>query len=129
MISRLRDMEDWQLSDPDQDIRGWPVRDSSGRQFGTIDALLIDTDQQRVQTAVLDNGSEVPISELEIGDGQVRIARDYAARFAGTGGMTDHALRRPVTRPASEHKDDLERERTQEEIDRGDVPDAGRRIP
>lgn len=92
MKSRLQDLSGWKLADRDQDIRGWPVRDDAGREIGTVDEMIVDTDTRHVETVVLQNGAELPVSALDIGTNEVRLSREYAGRFAGTGGLMSHGV-------------------------------------
>ena len=91
MRSRLQDLSGWKLADHDQDIRGWPVKDDTGREIGRVDDMIVDTDTRHVETVMLNNGAELPVSALDIRDHSVLLDRDYAARYAGTGGLMSHA--------------------------------------
>ena len=98
MRSRLRDLSDWKLADHDQDIRGWPVKDETGRELGRVDDMIVDTETRHVETVTLSSGAEIPVSALDIREHEVQLDKDYAARFAGTGGLLSHATGRgPVT--------------------------------
>jgi len=44
----LKTLGAWNVSDGEPDIRGWEVRTVSGRQLGTVQDLLIDTDAHEV---------------------------------------------------------------------------------
>jgi sporulation protein YlmC with PRC-barrel domain len=44
----LSTLGSWSVSDGEPDIRGWEVRTVSGRQLGTVQDLLIDTDAGEV---------------------------------------------------------------------------------
>lgn len=60
----MSQLEDWQLKDDEQDIRGWPVRDSSGAAVGRVRELIGDTDTGCVDTILLDDGREVPVESV-----------------------------------------------------------------
>jgi hypothetical protein len=90
MRTRLQDLNGWKLHNADQDIQGWPLKDDAGRQLGTIGEMIVDTDTRHVETVVLKTGAELPVSALEIGPHEVRLAADYAARFSVAGGLMVH---------------------------------------
>lgn len=69
----LSDLSDWHLVHPEQDIRGWIVQDSSGVTIGRVDDLLVDTDNQLVESIRLDNGDEYPARNIEIGDKVIHV--------------------------------------------------------
>jgi stress response protein YsnF len=99
MRSRLQDLSGWKLAHHDQDIRGWPLMDDAGREVGRIDEMIVDTDTRHVETVVLENGAEFPVSALDIGKNEVRLDREYAARFAGAGGLMSHGARTGQSAP------------------------------
>jgi uncharacterized protein (TIGR02271 family) len=71
----LSQLDDWELVDDDQDIRGWPVQDRDGNRLGTVRELIIDTDTELVEVIVLDNGQEYPNDDVELGRGVVYLRR------------------------------------------------------
>ena len=94
MRSRFQELSGWKLEDSDQDIRGWPVKDDTGREIGRVDDMIVDTDSRRVEAVTLNNGAELLVSALDIRDHSVHIGTDYAAQFAGTGGLMSHTTGR-----------------------------------
>ncbi len=74
----LADLNDWQLENSDQDLRGRPLMTHSGETIGTVRRMLVDCDQQRVSALVLDDGRAVAVEDIEIRDGNAYIdeARD-----------------------------------------------------
>ncbi len=74
----LADLDDWQLENSDQDLRGRPLMTRAGETIGTVRRMLVDCDQQRVSALVLDDGRAVAIEDIEIRDGNAYIdeARD-----------------------------------------------------
>lgn len=56
---------------PNQDCRGWPVVDESGRVVGRVDELLIDTERERVHALRLDDGAEVDVERVTLLEGTV----------------------------------------------------------
>lgn len=107
MKSRLRDLSGWKLSDRDKDIRGWPVRDDTGREIGRVDEMIVDTDTRHVESVILGTGAELPVSALDLGHNEVFVDRDYAARFAGTGRLMTPAT--TAEHRATERKEERHR--------------------
>jgi uncharacterized protein (TIGR02271 family) len=70
-MSRL---DEWQLENDDQDIRGWPVLDAHGATVGTVTELIGDTDSGYVESIVLDTGAELNTDQIELRDGVVLLA-------------------------------------------------------
>lgn len=64
----LSKMDDYELVDKDQDLRGWKVQDATGNNLGKVAEMMVDTDKERVTTLLLDNNAEYPIEDLELGD-------------------------------------------------------------
>ncbi len=71
----LSQLDDWELVNDDQDIRGWPVQDREGNRLGTVRELIVDSDTELVEQVVLDNGAEYPNDDIELGDGVVYLRR------------------------------------------------------
>lgn len=81
-LPTLSDLDDWQLENSDQDLRGRPLLTRSGDRLGTVRRMLVDRDHERVAALVLDDGRSVAIEDVEIGsDGCAYIdeARDLPA--------------------------------------------------
>ncbi len=74
----LADLDDWQLENSDQDLRGRPLMTSDGETVGTVRRMLVDCNAERVTALVLDDGRTVAIEDVEIRDGNAYIdeARD-----------------------------------------------------
>ena len=65
----LSDSGDWKLEFPDdQDIRGYAALDANGNRVGTVDTMIVNTDEERVDAILLDDGTEYPARDLSIGD-------------------------------------------------------------
>ncbi|MEO0558377.1 MAG: PRC-barrel domain-containing protein [Bacteroidota bacterium] len=64
-LVRLQDV-DWTLTDKRQDIRGRELRDAVGRSLGEIEHMIVDTEQQRVVSVSLTDGTEYPADDLQI---------------------------------------------------------------
>lgn len=69
----LSDTGDWQLVNDGQDIRGYNVVDGNGQPLGTVASMLLDTDREQVTTLVLDNGTEVAVKDVTIGENVVYV--------------------------------------------------------
>ena len=68
----LSDSGDWKLQFPDdQDIRGFRALDKDGTPVGVIDTMIVNTDEERVDAVLLEDGTEYPARDLSIGDGVV----------------------------------------------------------
>lgn len=78
----LSKLHDYELVHPEQDIRGWEVKDASGTTIGRVDDLLVSTDTELVEVIRLSDGEEYPASEIELGD---RVVRLQGKRATGTG--------------------------------------------
>lgn len=72
-LPNLTDLEDWELENSDQDVRGQPLLTRSGESVGVVRRMLVDREHERVAALVLDNGRTVPVEEVEIRDGHVYI--------------------------------------------------------
>lgn len=64
----MSELDDWQLHDSGQDVRGRQLITTSGTELGTISEMLVDTEQERVCAIVLDDGRSFPVDTLEIHD-------------------------------------------------------------
>lgn len=67
----LSDSGSWKLSFSEQDVRGYRAVDKDGTPVGVVDAMIVNTDEKRVDAVVLDDGTEYPARDLSIGDGVV----------------------------------------------------------
>ena len=66
----LSELDDWELVYDEQDLRGRVLLDAEGRPLGTVTEMMVDTDAERVEAIVLDNGREISASAFQIRDGQ-----------------------------------------------------------
>ena len=64
----LTELDEWQLENSDQDLRGRSLMTRSGEKLGTVRRMLVDRNQERVSALVLDNGQTVAIEDVEIRD-------------------------------------------------------------
>lgn len=86
-LKPLSQLPDWQLDDANKDIRGWPVKDAAGQEVGRVKELMVNTDDQTVSSAKLDNGKEIPLRDLDQRDGFVQ-ERPAVSSAAGNVGAT-----------------------------------------
>jgi sporulation protein YlmC with PRC-barrel domain len=80
----LSETGEWQLKNREQDIRGHRVLDASGAHVGTVDEMIVNTSERRVDSIVLDDGREIPASDIRIADNAVYISADAATAAGGT---------------------------------------------
>ncbi len=69
----LRELDDYQLENSEQDLRGHSLTTSDGLHLGTIKRMLVDPDRDHVAGLVLEDDRIVPVSEIEIRDGNAVI--------------------------------------------------------
>src|SRR5690606_240055 len=69
----LSETKDWVLEDKDQDLRGWEVRDVKGQPIGAVADMIVDTDAQRVDTVVLEDGATFRAADVRLADGVVYV--------------------------------------------------------
>jgi uncharacterized protein (TIGR02271 family) len=81
----LSELDDYQLTNSDQDCRGWDVVNASGTQIGTVREMLVDTEVERVAALELDSGAQILVNEISLRDGRVVAAN---SDIAGAGGTT-----------------------------------------
>ena len=68
----LSDTGEWKLEFPDdQDVRGYRAVTADGDAVGVVDAMIVNTDERRVDAIVLEDGTEYPARDISIGDGVV----------------------------------------------------------
>ena len=91
----LSELDDYQLSNSDQDCRGWDVVNAAGTRIGTVREMLVDTENERVAALRLDSGAEIPVNEFALRDGTVVAVGDAA-------GASRTAAARPGSAPERE---------------------------
>ena len=82
----LETLDDWELVDEDQDIRGWPLITASGERLGTISHLLVDRSRERVAAVRLGDGRTYPAEPLKVQGRSVVLggdAKEMSARGEG----------------------------------------------
>ena len=68
-VTKLASLDDWQLEDSDQDLRGKMLMTTDRREIGKIDDMLADLDQQRIVGLRLSDGRVANIESVDIVDG------------------------------------------------------------
>ncbi len=76
----LSQLDNWELVHPDQDLRGRRLLDAEGRPLGTVTEMIVDTDEERVDAIVLDDGREYPASAFQIRDENPVLLMTWAER-------------------------------------------------
>lgn len=71
LLERLSDLPEFQVVEDEPDIRGWPLLDGHGDRVGSVDDLVIDTEDEKVRYALIDlEGLDkrvlVPVGFLQI---------------------------------------------------------------
>lgn len=79
--TELSELDDYKLANPDQDLRGHALKTMDGRRLGTIQRMLVDPERKHVAALVLDDGRGVPVSDIEIRDGEAYIDPVEEARY------------------------------------------------
>jgi len=103
---RLSQLDNWNLIDQGQEIRGLRLIDQSEQALGLITDMVVDTDAGYVDAVVLDSGQEIPADAIEIGSDVVYLRRSidtdenatYTGRALGAQGNVQvvESLRVPV---------------------------------
>ncbi|NDP40628.1 MAG: PRC-barrel domain containing protein [Rhodoferax sp.] len=83
-IKKLSELDDYKLTNSEQDCRGWRVVNASGTQIGTVREMLVDEERERVTEVVLDSGVHIPVNEISLRDGKVVAANSYIVGASGT---------------------------------------------
>ncbi|MFB0612207.1 PRC-barrel domain-containing protein [Aurantiacibacter poecillastricola] len=65
-FNELDSLSKWQLENEDQDIRGYPVRSSTGEEYGRIEDMLVDKDHKHVTAVRMHDGRLVSADHLDI---------------------------------------------------------------
>lgn len=80
----LAELSDWELEHNDQDLRGTYLQDAQGHNIGKIDQMIVNTDLGYVDALILDNGTEIPIEQIELQDHNQAILKSARATTATT---------------------------------------------
>lgn len=80
----LASNSDWELTNDDQDIRGWEARDGANNLLGQVASLLMNPKTERVEVVRLDTGREIAVADVRIADSVVYCDIDEARPPAAT---------------------------------------------
>lgn len=68
-IRKLACLEDWQLENSDQDLRGKTLVDLQGHEVGRIDDMLADLDEEKIVALRLHDNRIVNVDNVDIRNG------------------------------------------------------------
>ena len=63
--------DDYDVVNENQDCIGWTVTDQSGRDFGKVTEMFVNTDTEMVDSIVVDGRKRIPASDITLRDGRV----------------------------------------------------------
>lgn len=84
-VCKLAGLDDWQLEDSDQDLRGKMLMTTDNHEVGKVEDMLADLDQQRIVALRLVDGRVVNIDAVDIRDGCPVLMGDQAMAPAPAG--------------------------------------------
>lgn len=87
----LRSLDDYELVNKDQDIRGRPLVDENGQRLGTIKDLLVGPDRDEVVAVRLDDGRTCSVEPLQIHDNVVVYGAEARA-YSDTAAQAGHIV-------------------------------------
>ncbi|MGB3753161.1 MAG: YsnF/AvaK domain-containing protein [Parerythrobacter sp.] len=94
-FAKLDALDNYELVNDDQDIRGRPLVSSEGKQFGIIEDLLVDGDKDHVVAVRLEDGRTCAVEPLEIHDNAV-VYGHAAKAYANEGVAAGHVVEEEV---------------------------------
>ncbi len=94
-FAKLDALDNYELVNDDQDIRGRPLVSPEGKQFGIIDDLLVDGDKDHVVAVRLEDGRTCAVEPLEIHDNAV-VYGHAAKAYADEGVAAGHVVEEEV---------------------------------
>lgn len=71
----LSQLNDWELVNSDQDLRGQTLYDQNDTAVGTVREMIVNTDTEYIESVVLDTGEEIPSSRFRITDRGAQLVR------------------------------------------------------
>ena len=93
----LHELDDYQLENDHQDLRGNTLFRTDGGRIGTVRRMLVDPERDHVAGLVLEDHRFVPVSEIEIRDGDAYIDPVEATGFSDTSPRKRNVSRSPLT--------------------------------
>jgi len=79
----LASNSNWELTNDDQDIRGWEARDADNNYLGEVTHMLMNTETEMVDVICLDTGREFETADVHIGKDIVYCEVDDAGKPPG----------------------------------------------
>ena len=79
--TNLNELDDYQLVNDEQDLRGHALMTTDNKRLGTIRRMLVDPEHEHVAALVLDDGRGVPVEDIEIRDGNAYIDPIEESRY------------------------------------------------
>ncbi|WP_156841284.1 PRC-barrel domain-containing protein [Novosphingobium aquimarinum] len=93
----LKELDDYQLENDSQDLRGRALRAYDGTRIGTVQRMLVDPEKSKVAALVLEDGRGVPVEDIEIRDGEAFIDPVQESRYFQSEAKRHNVARGPVT--------------------------------
>ncbi len=100
---RLSQLDNWNVVDQGQEIRGLRLVDEAGQALGLITDMIVDTDAGYVDAVVLDSGREVSADDIELGGNIVYLRPSSAAQGSAATPMEAPPRRTAVQRVDALH--------------------------
>lgn len=106
-FEKLEELDDYELVNEEQDIRGLPLVNEEGKQLGVIKDLLVSEDKDEIAAIRLDDGRVCAVAQLEIHDNSVvygKNANAYANQGVTTGDVDEDEVVKEEVVPVIEEK-------------------------
>ncbi len=65
-LRKLSELNEWRVSNHNEDIRGKVLYERDGDRVGKIDDMLVDTDAKLARTVILENGERFSVDDIDI---------------------------------------------------------------
>jgi len=78
-FGKLVALDDWQLVNEEQDIRGYNVVSATGENYDKVTEMLVDKKEEHIAAVKLEDGRLVAVENLDIGKNTVTYRDDVAA--------------------------------------------------
>ena len=63
--------DDYDVVNDNQDCIGWTITDQSGKDFGKVTEMLVNTETEMVDSIIVDGRKRIPASDIALRDGRV----------------------------------------------------------
>lgn len=108
----LSQLDDWEITDADLDLRGRMLLDQMGRPVGRIAEMVVDTDNERIDAIVLEEGTEYSTDDFHFVGKDVVLVRSNEGRHGpimdGSAVLPDEAATSDEARVIDLRKEELE---------------------